>query len=208
MPPPPGGIRSTYSLEWPATSAANTRLSLDHPAARFAAFSSDTAASPPNRWPNHASSRALVSAKSRWMSAIPAMPPRFTYAGSDVNDRSFTFGAWDVIRSRGEFAAAVDLRSDRGHVVAAGRACPWLSGYAVHLAPPRARFGAPRLSGGGSVAARIRRAERPTNQRRYLRSPPARRTSPLRRGRPRAARRPRLGSASRIRRRRHRTGSI
>src|SRR5271167_5117679 len=113
------------------------------------------------------------------MSAIPGMPPRFTYEGSDVNDRSFTFTAWAVIRSRGDFAAAVDLRRDRGRVVAAGGACPWLSGYAVHLASPRARFGAPRLPGGGSVAARVRRADRPTDQRRHLRSPSARRTWPL-----------------------------
>src|SRR5271170_2934133 len=147
MPPPAGGIRSTYSLQWPATSAANTRLSLDQPAARFAAFSSDTAASPPNRWLNHASSRALVYARSRCMSAIPAMPPRFTYGGSDVNDRSFTFEARAVIRSRGDFAAAAHLRSDRGRVVAAGGACAWLPGYAVHLASSRARCGAPRLSG-------------------------------------------------------------
>src|ERR1700722_11890293 len=116
------------------------------------------------------------------MSAIPAMPPRFTYEGSDVNDRSFTFEGWGVIRWRGELAAAVDLRSDRGRVVAAGGACPWLSGYAVHLASPRARIGAPRLSGGGSVAARLRRADRPTDQRRHLRSPSPRRTAPLRRG--------------------------
>src|SRR5271154_5672678 len=113
------------------------------------------------------------------MSAVPAMPPRFTYVGSDVNDRSFTFEARAVISSRGDFAAAAHLRSDRGRVVAAGGACPRLSGHAVHLASPRARFGAPRLSGGGPLAARIRRSDRPTDQRRHLRSPPARRTSPL-----------------------------
>src|SRR5277367_5788259 len=113
------------------------------------------------------------------MSAIPAMPPRFTYGGSDVNDRSFTFEARAVISSRGDFAAAAHLRSDRGRVVAAGGACPRLSGYAVHLASPRACSSAPRLSGGGSVAARIRRTDRPTDQRRYLRSPSARRTWPL-----------------------------
>src|ERR1700733_5771307 len=113
------------------------------------------------------------------MSAIPAMPPRFTYGGSDVNDRSFTFEARAVIRSRGDFAAAANLRSDRGRVVAAGGACPWLPGYPVHLASSRARSGAPRLSGGGAVAARLRRADRPTDQRRHLRSPSARRTSPL-----------------------------
>src|ERR1700735_5711281 len=116
------------------------------------------------------------------MSAIPAMPPRFTYGGSDVNNRSFTFEARAVIRSWGDFAATTHLRSDRGCVVAAGGARPWLSGYAVHLASPRARFGAPRISGGGSVAARLRRADRPTDQRRHLRSPSPRRTAPLRRG--------------------------
>src|ERR1700679_2072428 len=99
------------------------------------------------------------------MSAIPAMPPRFTYGGLDVNGRSFTCEGRAVIRSQGEFATAAHLPSDRGHVVAAGRARPRLSGYAVHLASPRARSGAPRLSGGGSVAARVRRADRPTDQR-------------------------------------------
>src|ERR1700744_2063381 len=116
------------------------------------------------------------------MSAIPAMPPRFTYEGSDVNDRSFTFAACAVIRSQGDVTAAVDLRSDAGRVVAVGGACPWLPGYAVHLAAPRTRLGAPRLSGGGTVAARVRRADRPTDQRRHLRSSPAGRTWPLRRG--------------------------
>ncbi len=115
---------------------------------------------------------------------------------------SFTFGVCAVIRSRGDFAAAAHLRSDRGRLVAAGGARPWLPGYAVHLASPRARVGAPRISGGGAVAARVRRADRPADQRRDLRSPPARRSSPLRRGRPRDPRRPRLGRASRIRSRR------
>src|SRR5882757_6633232 len=113
------------------------------------------------------------------MSAIPAMPPRFTYGASDVNDRSFTFEALAVIRSWGDFAAAAHLRSDRGRVVTAGGACSWLPGYPVHLASPRARSGAPRLSGGGAVAARVRRAYRPADQRRHVRSPPARHTSSL-----------------------------
>src|ERR1700683_4161267 len=112
------------------------------------------------------------------MSAIPAMPPRFTYGGADVNDRSFTFEARAVISSRGGFAAAAHLRSDRGRLVTAGGACPWLPGYPVHVASPWARAGAPRLSGGGTVAARLRRADRPADQRRHLRSPSARRTSP------------------------------
>src|ERR1700677_1095798 len=113
------------------------------------------------------------------MSAIPAMPPRFTYGGSDVNDRSFTLEAKAVIRSWGDFAAAAHLRSDRGRVVTAGGARPWLPGYPVHLASSRARFSAPRLSGGGAVAAWLRRADRPADQRRNLRSPSARRPSPL-----------------------------
>src|ERR1700761_4652648 len=116
------------------------------------------------------------------MSAMPAMPPRFTHGGSDVNDRSFTFETLAVIRSRSDSAAATHLRRDRGRLVAAGGACPWLPGHAVHLASPRARFDAPRLSGGGAVAARVRRPDRPPDQCRHLRSPPARRTSPLRRG--------------------------
>ncbi len=86
---PAARVESAARIRWsgPATSAANTRLSLDQPAARFAAFSSDTAASAPNRWLNHASSRARVSARSRWMSAMPAMPPDLHTDGSDVNDR-------------------------------------------------------------------------------------------------------------------------
>src|ERR1700742_3938873 len=116
------------------------------------------------------------------MSAMPAMPPRFTHGGSDVNDRSFTFETLAVIRSRSDSAAATHLRRDRGRLGAAGGACPWLPGHAVHLASPRARFDAPRLSGGGAVAARGRRPHRPTNRCRPILPPPARRAPPLRRG--------------------------
>src|SRR6185437_3976637 len=173
MPPPAGGIRSTYSLVWPSTSAENTRLSLDQPAARLAALSSDTAAAVSNRWLNHVSSRALVSARSRCTSAIPAMPDRVTYDALDVNDRSFTPGLAAVIRSSGDSAAGIDVRPDRGHLAAAGGARARLPGHPVHLASSRARAGRAWLSGGGAVAARIRRAHRPVDQRRNLRPPPS-----------------------------------
>src|SRR6478609_7103321 len=85
MPPPDGGMRTTYSSIVPSARAAvNFRLSLDQPDARLAASSSDSVTRWPNFCSNQSPSRARVPGRSRWASVMPAMSPRFTYHGCDV----------------------------------------------------------------------------------------------------------------------------
>ena len=64
------------------------------------------------------------------------MPPRFTYNGSDVNDRSFTSEAWAVIRSRGAILIGHDWGAQAGYGVVASEPEAFECFVALHLEKP------------------------------------------------------------------------